>query len=329
MYETTRDMIRAERMAGHQSELVNVKIPGINFPHEYDDRGGFRLKPIQYKDAMDADLFVSNCNIPKSFLDITEVPVVQVIHGRPEGSFVMTLIHKNPSYDIYAQMVKNERIRMFINLWTEHDPYWKILAGDKLRSTPFPPCDLDLYKPEGRKHNWALNKGKYNILIPETWREDRGPFHILHGLIHLAERMEGIKVHIYACNNANNPWKYIFDHMRKMDILGDLKGMMRDIIPVYRAADLVVTSHRVAARVVREALAVGTPVAAARPNRHTPFIFTGDNPLDIANVVEEALLKRESDEWIQPAAQEFNLKSFGKEIISLYEEALETEPVPL
>lgn len=328
MYETTRDMIKAERMQGHSAEMVNVKMEGVTYPHKSDDRGDISITPISEEEALDADLYVSNCNIPKSFLARTSAPVVQVIHGRPEGSFVMTLIGKNPSYDIYAEMAKGDRVKMFISLWKEHDPYFEVLVGkDKLRSTSYPPCDMARFSPKGRVHDWGSNKGKYNILIPETWREDRGPFHILHGLILLGQRLEGLKVHIYACNNTGTPWKYIFNHMKKMGILGEIKGMMRDIVPVYRAADLVVTSHRVGARIVREALCAGKPVAAAIPNRHTPYTFTGDDPYDIANVVGEALSGKHPDFWIPHAANEFNLRLFGKEIIGLYNEVLKERKV--
>jgi hypothetical protein len=253
-----------------------------------------------------------------------DIPVVQVVHGRPETSMMTQRQGKNQAYDIYWDMGQGDRVRMFITLWQEHLEYVRVYANNKpVRATSFPPCDRTRYSPRGPVHEWA-DPGTYNILIPETWREDRGPFHILHGIMALSRRMQGIKTHIYACNSIESPWKYIFSKMKQMGVLGEIKGIMRNISEVYRAADLVVTSQHIGTRVVREALCTGIPVAAQAPNRHTPFTFT-DDPENIADTIEEALTS-DLTRWIHLAAHEFNLGSFGEEICALYEEALALEP---
>jgi hypothetical protein len=320
MYETTRDMIKAERMQGHESELYPVRIEGVKEIKE-DRRGAMTLRPISKEQAYKADLWVSNCNIPSSMLKETDIPVVQVVHGRPETSLLTQLSGKNQAYDIYWEMGQGDRVKMFITLWKEHVEYVRVYANNKpVRFTSFPPCDKTRYTSAGPVHKWS-DPGKYNILIPETWREDRGPFHILHGIMKLARRMEGLKVHIYACNGVSGPWKYIFIKMKQMGVLGEVKGIMRNIAEVYRASDLVVTSQKIGTRVVREALCSGIPVAAQAPNRHTPFTFT-DDPDDIADTIEEALTT-DIKKWIYLAAHEFNLGAFGEEICMLYEEAIQ------
>lgn len=322
LYETTRDMIVAERLAGAQSELVDVGVLGEKRRvGERDTRGreGHEVVALDYDDVTDYDIYVCNGGIPESFLARTSAPVVQIMHGRPESSFRLSQRSELPVYDLYARRARDPRWCMWVTLWSEHLPYWRVLIpSEKLRATTNPPCDLELYTPVGPRHEWDP-PGRHNVLVADLWRPDADPFHTVHGLIEAADHIEGLRVHLYACRPPLGPWEHVFRHMRERGILGETKGQMLNFERVLRAADVVVTPHRIATRLVREALACGTPVVAGDPCRHTPHTTLPDHPRWLMGALGGALeLPGEPRELARP----FGLDLFGPEILALYDEAL-------
>lgn len=333
MYETARDMIKAERLAGHEVEMVDTGLEGKRRLGAVDDRAGCLVKTRDYADVSKFDLFVLNGNIPEKFLAKTSAPLVQIMHGRPESSFRLQQTDaRSPVYDIYLSRVHTPRMRLFITLWQEHAAYWSlIIPPHKLAATKHPPCDLDLYCPEGERHAWNPS-GQQNILVADIWRPDGDPFHIAHGLFLAAHSDAPLswKVHFCGCLPQLGPWQHLFQALRRAGVLGETCGMMRNIIARYRAADLVITGHGIATRAAREALACGCTLLAPESSRYAKFTYRRDDPGSIASRTEMALaaLRQEPEQLKQDAlatARRFDLVAFGKDITALYEHALSGE----
>jgi glycosyltransferase involved in cell wall biosynthesis len=53
--------------------------------------------------------------------------------------------------------------------------------------------------------------------------------------------------------------------------LGETSTIIPDLLPVYRAADLLITPHNIATRIVRESLACGLQTVASQGNPYTPY----------------------------------------------------------
>lgn len=338
MYETVRDIIKAERAAGHEAILVDIgkreEGKWTRSLGQHDARAGLDLEAQDWGDALDADLFAVSGGITDDFLKRTTTPCVQILHGRPYSSFLLSLKDpKAPVYQIYARYVAGNRFKKFVTLWEEFVPFWRaLIPDDRLAATEYPPCDLDAYAPEGDWHVWGAEEAAINILVADQMRDDIDPYYLIHVLLELTRIWRGpkIKAHFYALHAPLGPYEFLFAALRKAGILGETCGQMVGIERRYRAADLVLSPHVIATRVIREALACGCPVVAARPCRHTPWtIPQGDNPAiaaaSLRSILELFLCDRAKDEQRTRArelAQPFALDRFVKSLIPIYESVL-------
>lgn len=291
LYETVRDLVLGERRLGHEAILVDSGVIGEG-PHYGQSDGELTSCPPSA--AHDADILITHTSPSSEVVAISKnAPVLHVIHGRPESSFRLSVKGgDSPVYDIYASWAKDGKVARWLTLWPEHLPYWQaIIPADKLFSTTAPPCDLSRWKKDGLKHTWSVS-GEKNILVADTWRDDSDPYHILHGLMLAAEKRPGIKIHIYAMQTPLGPWEHILRKLRVIGALGETCGMMRNIDQRYRAADLVVTPHRIATRIVREAAACGSTVLTGEA--YANWGSYGCNPLDPYDVADQTLLALEN-----------------------------------
>jgi glycosyltransferase involved in cell wall biosynthesis len=330
MYETARDMIKAERMAGHEVELCDVGIGKERHVGEIDKRGGCEIVARDYRDVAGFDVFASNGNIPDDFIGQTKAPVVQFMHGRPLSSFRLNQTHEDAKvYDIYLHKAQNPRWRKFVTLWPEHLPFWRVILPDaRLASVPYPPCDLDLYGSEGDVHQYEeKHKANAHVLIADLWRPDTDPYEVANGVATLAAERNGFRVHFLACHTPLGPWEHIFRSLRRRGVLGETCGMMLDIVPRYRAADVVLTPHYIATRIVRESLACGCTLVAHRLSPYTDYPCDPERPDTVAAALNRALRDRNQNPdqcrlKAREKAQLFNLQSFAESILPIYEQAL-------
>ena len=117
---------------------------------------------------------------------------------------------------------------------------------------------------------------------------------MVHGLLLLARRRRGVRIHLYAMQPPLGPWEHLLAALRRAGALGETKGMMREIAARYRAADVVVTPHRIATRIVREAAACGaTVVTGEGQGSGAEWGSYGCNPLDPDSVATWADLALE------------------------------------
>jgi glycosyltransferase involved in cell wall biosynthesis len=99
-------------------------------------------------------------------------------------------------------------------------------------------------------------------------------------------------------------------------VLGEVGGWVTGLEFVYRAADMVITPHRIATRTMREALACGCPVVADTSCAYTPWRADAENPVAFAKEMEAAwraieytgkpLVRQKcravAEHWFDPAA---------------------------
>ena len=101
MYETTKDMIKAERLVGHTSELVDIGVEGKRRYGALDPRGGCHVIVKRFDEVKDFDLFVSHGSMHESEIKASGAPIVQITHGRPLMSFRAS--QSDPKQPVYQQ----------------------------------------------------------------------------------------------------------------------------------------------------------------------------------------------------------------------------------
>ena len=329
LYETVRDMIRAERLEGHVAELVDIGIDGARAVGKIDDRPGCLVRAHDYHEVKAFDIFVSNTSIPETFIEATKAPIVQVAHGRPESSFRLSQKNpeKHPVYALYYSRARRDRWRKFVTLWPEHVPYLSVLIPPEKIMAVEAPCDTDIHAPAGPTMQFK-DRGSINFLVADIWRDDADPYFIAHALICSAAKDADFKVHFCAVRTPLGPWDYILRKMKDLGILGDVYGHIRGLDHVLRAADVVATPHTIATRLVRESLACGTPVVAPLGNRFAQWTGSGTDPermgVEMAGIREE-LRTNPASRGLQARqmADVFSLRIFGERIIRIYQEVLD------
>lgn len=337
LYETVRDIILAERALGHEAELVDVGVEGEGKHIGQEDArptGTVTARGYDWA-ARNADIFVVSGGIEESFVARTKQSLVHILHGRPASSFALDLRSGDVAgpYDLIVRRLARSRWKLAVSLWPEHLPYWGlVLPREKLRSTSGPPVDLAAFTPDGPRHEFA-GPGPH-VLIADLWRDDwPGPFELLHALAAVSPDVR-FQIHVYAARDPLGPWKYLFRGLRRQGRLGEVRGHMLGIEKVYRGADLVISGHGIATRVVREAAACGTPVIAGYggggagcpgalyhylPTLASMTVESEDAIRELSSPERAARLRKLSR---QVAERAFDSGDIARELVGFYEEAL-------
>ena len=328
MYETVADIIRAERKLGHQAELIDIGLTGEGNRIGQEDRG---VKAHGYARATDADIFVVSGGVEERFLRTTKQPLVHIFHGRPRSSFLADLREGDVPgpYDLMVKRMAQPRWKLGITLWAKHLPYHAlVLPPGKLRATSAPPLDLSQFSPEGIRHEFA-GPGLH-ILVADAWRDDWDPYEVLHALAALPASLP-FQIHVYAARDINptSTWQHVFRALKRLGRLGEVKGVMFGFDEVLRGADLVVSGHAIATRVVREACAVGTPVVSQLGCQGALWQYLPTHE-DMKEEIEEAVFAVGRDPMrYRAAAQEASLAfdsiGIARELVGFYREALGAE----
>ena len=337
LYEAARDMVRADLLAGHESIFVDVGIPSTNEPARVgvkDDRAGFVLETHGYQDAFDSDVFVFHAGAPDNWVVRSCAPIIFVLHGRPLMTFRPEQYEGGmKSYSLLADLARWPRIRAMLSFWPEFVPYWDVIVPpEKLVTFDAPPIDTARFSDDGPRANWGNKRGKWNILIADSWREDIDCYEVVHGALEAAKRIEGLKIQFYAIENKGGVvpdcWSRIFDKARDLGALGDICGRRPDIAEAYRAADLLLTPHRIAVRTMVECLCCGTPVVAGRGCTFTPYTAAMDDPVEIAEAIGRCINALENEpesvaDVVAKAASRVLLSEHNERMGTLYDRVIE------
>ena len=179
----------------------------------------------------------------------------------------MHAVQQGPNRDQWAA---------FVTMWPEHVPYWQvILPPEKLHCVQS--CvDLDWWDPAKVEpdYEWGGHKAEINVVCSSSWRAGNVDiFDVVTAYWHFAKaEQRSTKLHIYGNPEAEMPsdaWRCLVKCLRDDDLLGEMPGWrsLELLRSIYRTADLMITPHHVASRGVREAMAMGCPVVAARPGK--------------------------------------------------------------
>ena len=333
LYESARDLMRADVMAGHEVFLVDK---GFSRPtgQEYspvgsiDDRAGFKVITVDHKNIESADIIIDHGGIPNEWIASNQVPIIDIVHGRPVDSFGMEYWNNNKSYTYEAEIAKWSRIKKIVYFWPEFKPFWdNIVPEGKSVVFDYPAMDEQRFSPNGPTHVFEdKHKKEFNILICDSWgRKDIDMFEIINGIMQAAREVKNFKLQFYGVDNPiKGCWDLLYKEMYKLECLGELCARMPNMDQVYRGVDAVITPHRIITRVVGEALLTGIPVIASKGCKVAQFTCDPHDPYDVARAIKEFVnsdqVKNKKDAL--EISKNFHLKNYSEKMNEIYKEIL-------
>ena len=270
-YESVRELVGAEQSlgidaqfvdCGHNKEIATCRV-GL------EDRGLVVSDPVE---ALDADVLVRHTAIPKE-IESLNIPTIMCLHGRPENSFLLEHYKKSSVYSLLCKKSIDENYKAFVTFWQSFIDYWAlIIPKHKLYYVP-PFVDVCLYTPGGMLHSFGNKSGKPNILIADMWREDITPYSVIHGALRFKQVYQRTcKIHLFGLPvEKKSSVVRLVNALQCEGILGQAFTNFDGMQKVFRSVDMLITPHAMATRVVREALACGTPIVAGTGNPYTPY----------------------------------------------------------
>jgi glycosyltransferase involved in cell wall biosynthesis len=257
LYETTRELVAAERNLGVDARIVDPKpVPGL---HPGDNDRGAKLDSMDW--AITADVIVSHSGHDGTPVADTDQPIIHAIHGRPLSTFLMERDGKAPAYSYYVNRSKRDRYVGAVTFWPEYEPYLRMLWSPKPVHVIQPTVDLASWSPRRTDYDFGGKKGAYNVVMADPWaRLDVSPFHAINAFALFKDAVPDAKLHIYAADKNTKGFDALFSVLG--DSLGLVQGWAADLATVYRAADMLITPHRIYTRSIREAMACGCEVVS-------------------------------------------------------------------
>jgi len=327
LYEAARDMIVADGQSGLSSCLVDTGITvngeRRNTPGEagkLDERGGTRVVTVTPEEALSADIIMAHTGIPDNWIVGSQSPIIWILHGRPTACFIPEQYDRGSSYTLLSKIAKWSRIKAMITFWPYHMPFWKaIIPEEKLVCFDAPPIDGDRFSPNGKKHKFKVT-GEINVVFADTPREDVNPFEVIHGALEVAKRRTDVVFHFYGLPNPLKCWEVLLLQFKHLNALGDVWARKTDMEEVFRAADLVVSPHRITTRIIGEALSCGTPVIAAEGCEYATWTCDPGDPVYVDNIIELAIEEHKKHLVdVINSANDFSLNNYNKHIRTVYE----------
>ena len=334
LYEAARDMVIADRRAGHDAHLVDVGPTMRDGTHtdgkpgQIDSRGGTEIKTAEPGVAFFADMIVAHTGIPDNWIVQTQAPIVWILHGRPAACFRPEQFGNGNSYTLMATLATWPRVKKMVTFWPYHVQFWNpIIPADKLVCFPAPPIDETRFSPEGTTHDFADLGGKYNVMLSDAWREDVDIYEITHGAIEFAKSRKDVRFHFYGVQQPLRCWEFMFAELRRLGALGEVWGQRPNIEEVYRAADALLSPQRIVTRTVGEALSCGTPVIAAYGCEKATYQINPAEPVSIkaqlGAMIQNVEDNRESvKNRARESAKDFSLAEYSKNMNRVYESIL-------
>jgi glycosyltransferase involved in cell wall biosynthesis len=327
LYEAARDMIVADRIAGHDTLLIDtgVTMNGVHSDGEAgkkDVRGLSVVETSPIGVALDADLIVAHTGIPDGWISGCQAPIVWMLHGRPQACFGPEQFGNGNSYSLIATLAKWPRIKKMVSFWPYHKMFWSaVIPENKLVVLDAPPIDPQRFPPSGEKHDFAGMGSKMDVVIADSWREDVDLFEITNGLIEFAKSNTGVKFHFFGMIEPLRCWDFLLSELRLYGALGQVCARWSGMDNIFRGADLVVSPHRITTRVIAEALSCGTPVMAAKGCEFATFTCDPADPADVAVNLELAIGQIDEDsikKKVSDAVDKFSLVRYNEAMRAVY-----------
>ena len=287
LYETARELVAAERALGYDARLVDPK-PNRFHPGEGDERGAL-VAGKSFVDEADVIIDHSGCD---GTTDDIDRPHILVAHGRPWHSFLSEKSGGAPIYSYHARLNAGEKYRAVVTLWPEHVGALEVMFSDKPVYCVPPTVDLERWKPAPANYSFGGHAGVFNVVIADAWRDDMDPYHAVNAVALAARELPGLRLHIYGRQGGERGWPALLQRLKQDGALGECLGWVEGLHHVYRAADLLVTPHRILTRTVRESMACGLQ----------SVVCDGHDARHDARRVVEALRSPESREVVRSRA---------------------------
>ena len=328
IYEAARDLIRADALMGHTVYFADAGITQ-NDKRVYqpvgtvDDRANFKIVTSDPSIIDSVDVAIIH-NIPQfSWFVKNQVPIVYGVHGRPHAEFK---VEQNgvdiKSYSFDAEVSKWPRVKKMMYFWPEFKPFWHMFPEEKNLIFDYPIVDQIRFNPNGEKHIIKNeNKGKYNILICDSPRDDVDMFEIINGAIQAAKDNKNIKFHIYGVDRpVKQCWEVLIQELYKLNVMGELYIRMPNMETIYRSMDAVLTPHRIVTRVIGESLSCGIPVIASEGCKVTPFLCDPHNPYSVSRAIGEFINsnQEENKKNALEESKKFNFENYSKVMSEVY-----------
>lgn len=330
LYEAARDMVIADCLAGHEVHLVDVGITSLTGEHvpgssgRIDNRGGSYIVTSDPLIVDSADVLIAHTGVPDNWISRCQAPIVWIMHGRPAACFRPEQFGKGHSYSLMVGLSRWPRIKKMVTFWQHHMQYWEpVIPKEKLICLDVPPVDGNRFSPDGPVYDLKDFRGQWNVLIADSWREDIDIYEVVHGLFQIAELTTGVKFHFCAVENPLGPWEHIFAKLKEVSVLGEVSARMLNMEERYRAVDLVLSPHRIATRVIIEALSCGVPVVAAEGCDLAQYTMKPDEPGTVASSIARAIVDLEKDkksvlEKVEHQKQRISLKRYSEQMKEVY-----------
>lgn len=335
IYEAARDMVRADIQQGHEAFFVDVGATPVgsairNTPQvgAIDDRVGFKLITADPSVINSADVIMLHTGCDNQWLVWNQAPIIMVVHGTPIAAFRVEQRGPLASYSVYTEGAQWPRVKAMLYFWPEFRPYWDVVFPQgKQIVMDYPPIDQARFNGNGDGEVWEIprfQRGRYNGLICDSWREDSDILEIVHGAMEASRRIQGLTWHIYGAMKPLGPYEHIVSYMRRSGCLGTISGRLPNMEQVYRAMDFVLSGRRSISRVIAEALSCGTPVVADRGCTMANYTADKQNPSATADAICNLVERLESEPDViatetAALAENFDLERYGRAVTEIYE----------
>lgn len=328
LYEAARDMARADIEGGNNVIFVDAGITNNGVREDakigaIDNRGDFKLETASPHMINDADVVVLHTGVPDNWLVKCQAPIVWIIHGRPLACFRPELQNKGNSYSLYQNIAQWKRSKKLVYFWPEFKPHWDIcIPESKQVIFEYPVIDNKRFTQIGDKYK-LQNKGKYNILICDSSREDVDLYEMVIGCIEVAKEISGIKFHFFGFDHPiPNCWNIVLGKLKQLGCLGDIYGRIGNMETIYRACDCLISPNRIITRTISEALCCGIPVIAQSPCKVANYTCDMSQPYDVYQAITKFIEDFNSgvDFKTSKKAELFNMQNYSKKMNEIYEE---------
>jgi len=332
MYGTVRDLILAERRQGIDAQFIDYSTDASGSLYSKVGLFDKDIITVSHDWAFEqADILVRHSMIPQP---ITQVgtPVVMALHGRPEYSYMQEHYGQNPVMKIITNHEVDRSYAAYVTFWPEHLPFWKLVMPQ--RWVDYVPCPVDLnrFNPGGPGFSSTHWTGSPNVMVADMWREDITPFSMIPAMETFRQvHCPTAKLHLFGLPPANKGFSaQLGTRLRNSGLVGEANVIVPFLDTVYRSADILVTPHRIATRIIREALASGCPVVAGTGCKYTPYTADPRDPESFAAAVNRCWQDLQEDKEnvrLQArvtAESAFNLDVTGKAMLALGERILQS-----
>jgi len=314
LYETVRDLVSAERALGVDAVIIDPQ----SAP---EDRGvpiGTAFDPKNF------DVIINHSGLGKYEELAKDTPIIHCLHGRPESSFQLEVVGRVAVYTFVKTMSLRPNYKMWVTFWEDYMPYWELLLPvNKLRLITAP-VDTKAWTPDGPSgYKFGGKGGEINVVCADMWREDKTPYHIIHCFCEFAKTNPGSKLHLYGVQR-NSAINVLLGQVEERGWLGEVTGYVTGLDNVYRAATMAISTHRIATRSIREALACGCPVVHANGSAKGTDHADPEHTFRFAKVMSNVLINNKDNrrEARDSALINYDSSKTASEMIALATEVL-------